>query len=132
MTSDGASWTFYGFQTKANGRVVQEWFNALSDEEKDEVRDTLGYLQHLNLREWKYPKYEPLGDGISSFRFQPGVLNIWIRIYGSFWPPKVRFSYTLLYGGNKKVRNDTHGKKEALRRKRLLEQGEATVHEFKF
>jgi hypothetical protein len=125
-------WTFHGFQTKGAGRPVQEWFDALSDEEADEIRDALGYLQHLNPNEWKHPRCGPLGDGLSEIRCKVGSLNLWIRLYGAFWPVGQRFSYTLLYGGNKKIRNDKHGKREAVRRKRLLENGEATIHEFKF
>jgi hypothetical protein len=125
-------WTLYGFQTKAEGRVVQEWFDGLSDEEKNEARDTIGYLQHLDLSQWKLPRFEHIGDGLSEIRFKVASLNLWVRIYGSFWPPRVRRAYTLLYGGNKKVKNDRRGKKEAGRRKRLLENNEATVHEFEF
>lgn len=132
LMGDEASWTFYGFRTGGGGRIVQAWFDDLSDAEKDEIRDTLGYLQQLHLSEWKYPRFEPLGNGLSEIRFKVGALNIWIRIYGMFWPPKERFSYTLLHGSGKKAKNDRRGKKEATRRKRLLENNEATIHEFEF
>ena len=59
-------------------------------------------------------------------------LNLTVRIYGAFWPAEERFTYTFLYGGNKKVTNDKRGKKEAARRKRLLENGGSSIHEFKF
>jgi len=39
------SWTFYGYRTPAGGKEVQEWFDMLLEEERDEARDVLGYLQ---------------------------------------------------------------------------------------
>ena len=107
-------------------------FFGLSEDDRDEACDTIGYLQHLRLDQWKYPRFEHLGDGLSEIRFKVSSLNLTIRIYGMFWPAGKRLSYTFLYGGNKKLKNDTHGKNEARRRKRLLENGESTVHEFKF
>jgi hypothetical protein len=132
MVSDTVSWNFYGYMTRAEGRTVQEWFDALSEDEQDETRDTIGYLQHVRLDQWKYPQFEHLGEGLSEIRFRVSSLNLTVRIYGTFWPVGKRFSYTFLLGGNKKVTNDKLGKKEARRRKGLLEKGESTVHEFKF
>jgi hypothetical protein len=132
MDENAISWRFYGYATKAEGRIIQEWFDGLSEEERDEALDTIGYLQHLRLDQWKYPRFEHLGDGLSEIRFKVASLNLTIRIYGIFWPIGERFSYTFLYGGNKKVKNDKRGKKEAYRRKGIVENGESTVHEFKF
>lgn len=129
---ESVRWSFHAFETPAEGRPVQDWFDALSEAEKDEIRDTVVYLQHLHPAGWKYPRFEPLGDGLSEIRIKVGSLNVWIRIYGFFWPQQTRFSYTLLYGGSKKVKNDKHGKNEAIRRKRLLENGKAGIHEFSF
>jgi hypothetical protein len=133
-------WKFFGYETAAGGRLVQEWFDGLLAEEKDEARDTLGYLQTLPLRLWSLPEYEPLGDGLSEIRFKVNSLKIIYRIYGFFWPPspessdgkKRHPSYSLLLGKPKKVKNDRDGVKEARRLKRLIERKEANVHAFKF
>jgi hypothetical protein len=130
--AEALTWRFFGYKTEADGEIVQEWFDALSDDERDEVVDVLGYLQHLQIDRWKYPHFEHLGAGLSEIRIKVSTLNLTIRIYGSFGPAGQRFAYTLLYGGNKKVKNDKHGKKEAVRRKQILENGKATVHEFEF
>jgi hypothetical protein len=133
-------WAFFGYETAAGGRLVQEWFDGLLTAEKDEAIDALGYLQMLPLRLWSLPQYEMLGDGLSEVRFKVSSLNITYRIYGFFWPPtpksstgKKRYpSYSLLLGKPKKVKNDKDGVKEAHRRKRLVERKEANVHVFKF
>lgn len=136
-------WSFYGYETPARGRIVQDWFDALLSEEKDEVIDTLGYLQRLPLRLWGEPEFKPLGGGLSEIRFKVSCLNEIVRIYGFFWPelpkekdrqPGVKYypSYTFLNGKDKKVKNDRAGKEEARRRMRLVERKVARVHAFKF
>jgi hypothetical protein len=136
-------WAFFGYETLAGGRPVQDWFDALLPEEKDEALDTLGYLQHLPLRLWSEPEYAPLGRGLSEIRFKVNSLNETIRIYGFFWPhlpkerdrkPDVQYrpSYTFLHGKSKKVRNDKVGKEEARRIMGKIERKEARVHAFKF
>ena len=125
-------WVFYGYVTPAGRREVQDWFNALTDPEKDEIRDVLAYLQPLPLRLWEKPEYEMLGDGLSEIRIKVSALNKTIRIYGCFWPEGDRYSYTFLLGKEKKVKNDEDGKKESRRRKGRLDRGEATVYEFEF
>lgn len=132
VKDEDISWTFYGFCTQADGRGVQEWFDSLADEARDEARDTLAYLQHLPLPDWGYPRFEHLGDGLSEVRFKVNPLKLWFRIYGIFWPKGERFAYTFLYGNTKKVKNDVRGKDEAFRRKRLLENARAMVYEFNF
>ena len=133
-------WAFFGYETAAGGRLVQEWFDGLLAEEKDEARDALGYLQRLPLKLWSLPRYEPLGNGLSEVRFKVNSLKRIYRVYGFFWPPspessdvkKRHPSYSLLLGKPKKVKNDKDGVKEARRRKGLVERKEAKVHTFKF
>src|SRR5258708_2446563 len=117
MKPDEICWAFYGDVTPAGGREVQEWFDALTDPEKDEVRDVVGYLQVLPLRLWDKPEYERLGDGLSEIRLKVNLLNKTYRTYGCFWPGGERFSYTFLLGKEKKVKNDERGKEEARKRK---------------
>jgi len=125
-------WAFYGYQTPSGGKEVQEWFNALLEEEQDEARDRIGYLQSQPLRLWAKPEYFPLGDGLSEIRFKVNSLNREYRIYGCFWPKGKRFSYTLLLGRGKKTGNPKHDIAEARKRKDRVEGGKVSTHEFKF
>ena len=102
------SWTFYGYRTPAGGRIVQEWFDGLLEDERDEARDTLAYLQKLPRSQWVKPEYFPLGDGLSEVRFTVNTLKRIYRIYSCFWPKGKRFSYTFLLGNNKKLSNPKH------------------------
>jgi len=124
------SWTFYGYQTPAGGKGVQEWFDGLLEEEKDEARDRIGYLQKLPVAQWRKPEFAPLGDGLSEIRFRVNTVNKVVRIYGCFWPKHLRFSYSLLLGAEKKVKNPSHHVAEARKRLSRLERNEASVHEF--
>jgi hypothetical protein len=125
-------WRFFGYQTPAGGRQVQEWFDGLTDDERDEIQDTLAYLQKLPIHLWKKPDFFPLQDGLSEVRIKVAVLNKTLRIYGCFWPDNIRHSYTFLLGAEKKVSNPTHDIKEARKRKKKVEGKEVSVHEFKF
>ena len=127
-----ARWTLYGYCTPAGGRSVQEWFDGLLEEERDEAKDTLVYLQGVPLTQWAKPEYYPLGDGLSEVRFKVNELNRIYRIYSCFWPKGVRFSYTFLLGNDKKLSNPKHDIAEARKRKNRLEQGKASVNEFIF
>ena len=133
MKSDEiVNWGFYGYVTPGGQRDVQDWFNDLAAEERDEALDVLGYLQPLPLCLWNKPEFEHLGDGLSEIRFKVNLLNKIYRLYGCFWPEERRYSYTFLLGKEKKVKNDQHGKEEARKRKERLARKEATVHVFKF
>ncbi len=126
------SWTFYGYQTPAGGKEVQEWFDGLLKEERDEASDTMGYLQKLPVDQWRKPEFAPLGDGLSEIRLKVNTANKVVRIYGFFWPKGHRFSYSLLLGAEKKVKNPRRDVAEARKRMSRLERGEASVHEFEF
>jgi hypothetical protein len=112
------------------GRDVQHWFDALLDDERDEAKDTLVYLQVQPRHLWNKPEFEAFDADISEVRFK--VLKKVFRIYGAFWPEGRRLSYTFLLGKNKKRSNDQDGKREAEKRLKRLRSGEANVHEFEF
>jgi len=128
------SWTFYGYETPAGGKDVQDWFDGLRVEERDEATDVLVYLQALPRHQWFKPGFDLLDDDVSEIRFKVNALHVRkiYRIYGAFWPEKQRHSYTLLIGKDKKVDNDRRGKAEAIKRLKQLRRGEARIHEFKF
>lgn len=128
---DQWNWTFRGYETVPQGnRPVQEWYDRLPVEAKDQVADVLGYLQHLPVAEWKRPTFAPLEDKISEIRFKANQVKY--RIYGYFGPTGFRQSYTFLHGTDKKVSNDKRGKKTAKDRMDEIERGIARTHEFEF
>ena len=124
------NWTFLGFETSQKNRLVQSWFDGLSEDVRDEVRDIFTYLQVAAITEWKRPRFSLLDDGVSEIRFSCN--SITYRIYGCFWPENLKQSYTLLHGTEKKVRNDIHGKKLAKDKLGQLKRREATTHQFEF
>ena len=132
--TDEISWTFYGYETPARSRDVQDWFDGLLREEQDAAKDILAYLQALPRRLWSKPDFGLLDHDISEVRVKVNVLHVQRihRIYGAFWPEGQRYSYTFLIGKDKKVDNDRRGKKEAMKRLKQLRRGEAAIHEFKF
>jgi len=125
-------WRFYGYVTPAGNRDVQGWFDALMEDEQDEMQDVLAYLQRLPRHLWTKPSFEQIDADISEIRFKVNALKRIYRIYGAFWPEGQRYCYTFLIGKNKKVDNDRRGKSEALDRLKRLRRMEAGVHEFKF
>lgn len=94
----------------------------------------MAYLRVLPRHQWGVPKFKVLGHDIVEIRFEVSALHVRriYRVYGAFWPEGWRGSLTFLIGKNKKVNNDKRGKEEAVRRMKLLRQGEAGIHEFEF
>jgi hypothetical protein len=136
-------WEFLAFQSAAEGRVVQRWFNALPEEDKYEITDLVDALQKMNNRLWPEEVFDPLkgAGGISEIKipnikcFRDSKAKIiTYRIYGFFGPGKR--SYTFLHGAEKDVKNDTIGKQIAKDRldelRRGLPIGLASVHKFEF
>jgi hypothetical protein len=119
-------WEFRAFVTAQGNCSVQEWFWRECDEDaKNRIRDRFGYLEKLPNWEWKRPQYAPLEDRISEVRIKDD------RIYGYFGP--MRMAYTFLHvTANKKVRNDSHGKKRAKDNLARLERQEGTTRKFVF
>jgi hypothetical protein len=125
------NWTFRGFETLVgNRRVVQDWFDGLPENASNEAKDTIGYLQHTPIHQWKSPHFEKLEEGLSEVRFRLGKVRY--RIYGYFGPAGYRQSYTFLHGTDKKVSNDLSGKNTAKDRMAQIARREASFHEFEF
>jgi hypothetical protein len=132
MSYEQWNWRFFGFQWLNGHRAVQDWFDELPEDAKEEARDTFAYLQHLPLTLWKKPKFDLLkGAEVSEVRFDTETHTY--RIYGYYGPEGMgRQVYTLLYGHDKKTGNDAKGKREAGKRRGYVDRREASVHEFKF
>jgi hypothetical protein len=125
----GPLWIFYGFCSSAGNRLVQEWFDGLEGEVRDEIQDSLLYYEKVERNLWRRPGFDELGgEGISEFQFK--AARKWYRIYGDYGPG--RHEYTFLHGCNKKVGNDTAGKRAARERKKQLERKEASAYEFRW
>jgi len=121
-------WRFLGFEALAGNQPVQEWFDALADDARDDLTDTCGDLQVLPNHLWRRPKFDQLEDEISEIRGWTSSEEV--RIYGYF--PGKEQTYTFLNGNSKKVGNDKHGKRIAKDRLKLIRRNEARTHEFKF
>jgi hypothetical protein len=132
MSYDAWNWRFFGLMWLTENRPVQEWFDLLPEDAKEEARDTFGYLQHLPIACWKKPQFDPLkGEEVNEVRFE--TATHFFRVYGYYGPNALgRQAYTLLLGHDKQTRNDKAGKREATKRKRSIERGDARVHQFEF
>jgi hypothetical protein len=125
-------WQFWGYVTPAGNADVQDWFDDLLNDEKEDIQDQLAYLQVLPPHLWKGAEFKALGEDISEIRIARGTTKKLFRLYGTFWPKGLRFCYTLLVGKEKKTKNDRHGKRESEARIKLLRSGGASVRHFKF
>jgi hypothetical protein len=130
--ADEIRWTFHGYVTPAGGRDVQDWFDGLDQDARDEINDAIGYLRLLPIAQWRRPEFAPLDGGLSEIRVKANQLRRIFRMYGFFWPPKRRFVYTLLLGSDKKVQNPQHDIAEARKRLSRVQNKEASIHEFCF
>src|SRR5437879_6324538 len=109
--ADIVRWDFFGYQTPAEGKPVQEWYDELSQEAKNEATDVIAYLQVLPRHQWTKPEFEAFDADISEIRFKVGSLKKVYQIYGTFWPATRRYAYTFLVGKEKKIKNDKRGTK---------------------
>lgn len=121
---------FAGYVSAAGGQLVQDWYDKLPETAREELQDTLNYLASTPPWQWKRPEFDKVESPLHEIRCKDSEANHWIRIYGVF-DKNVRGRFIFLYGNQeKKVNNDKNGKKIALDRFALLEQGKATTHEF--
>lgn len=119
---------FLGIRDAGRSRPVQDWFDALADEARDDLTDTCGNLQVLPNHLWRRPKFDQLEDDISEIIGWTSSEEV--RIYGYF--PGKEQTYAFLNGNSKKVGNDKHGKRIAKDRLKLIRRNEARAHEFEF
>lgn len=133
------SWEFWGFESPTEGRPVQDWFDDLPGEAKDEIIDLVRYLRLRTNSRWQRPEFDPLRGscGISELRtdriqVERGGLceEATYRMYGYFGPGE--HAYTLLHGTKKEQTNDRPGKQIACERLRQIKLGAATCHRFRF
>lgn len=117
-------WSFFAFIP-----AVQDWFDGLEAESKDEIRDTLTYIGNLEFHLWG-KSFEPLGDGLCEIRVRVSSLNKWIRLYGYFYPE--RHQYTITHANEKKVKNAKRDKRLARERKSDIDRNRGLINVFNF
>lgn len=120
-------WTFEGFVTEALNEKVQKWYwEELTVDERDLIRDRIGHLENLKGHLWKEPYYEDFGDiGEIKKKSTPrGAL----RIYGV----KQGNTFVMLCGILKKSKKDTIGTELARARLKRLINKQGSTHEFNF
>jgi hypothetical protein len=133
-------WGFRAFESAQEGHPVQDWFDGLPQEVKDEICDLLGYLENMTDRIWKRPGFDPLKpEKFSELRAddvpvetEEGIKTFYCRMYGFFGKGQNRQSFIFLHGTAKEQRNDRQGKRIARQRLAQLNAGKATTHEFEF
>ena len=134
-------WEFYGFESDAEGRPVQVWFDSLLPDDRDEIVDLLDYVRNSTNKPWPEKVFDSLDGegGISEIKmenircFREGeVKEITYRLYGFFGPKEFEHSYTLLHGTAKEEKNDRLGKDIAKGRLDEIRRGTARVHKFEF
>lgn len=109
--------------------AVQDWFDGLEDDSKDEIRDTLGYFVNIECHLWG-ANFEGFDGGLSEIKVRVSSLNKWIRLYGYFYPG--RHEYTITHANEKKVKNAKRDKKRARENKSLIDQQKGRIDVFRF
>src|ERR1700683_1903902 len=132
-------WEFLAFESVAEGHPVQEWFNNLPEDHREEIIDLLDYVRNTTGRPWPKKIFDPLkGEGgISEIKpanipcLRDGKVKvITYRMYGFFGPPGHEHTYTFLHCAEKDVKNDRTGKQIAKGRLDEIERRTARVHKF--
>lgn len=124
--------TFAGYVSEAGRELVQEWYDGLAQTERDELLDTVNYLQSIPVTEWRRPEFDKVQPPLHEIRCKDVKTKRYIRVYGVF-DEQVRARFVLLYGNEaKKDKRDEAGQRVALDRNALLKAGKASTHGFKF
>jgi hypothetical protein len=127
---------FHGIDVRSEGRVVQEWFNGLMLEAREEILNLVLHLERLPMGLWQRPDFatlqgeEPISElRPKDVRCEEGIF--FYRIYGLKGYSGSN-SYTFLHGTDKEAKNDIEGKGIAKWRVEQLVRKEAQTHKFDF
>src|SRR5580658_4651072 len=100
---------FHGIDVRGEGRVVQEWFDGLMLEAREEILNLVLHLESLPMGLWRRPEFatlqgeEPLSElRPDDVRCDEGIF--FYRIYGLKGYPDSN-SYTFLHGTDKDAKN---------------------------
>ena len=125
-------WSFFGYTTPAGNKLMQEWYDSLPVEARDEITDAISAVQASPNHLWVRPLFDQLGDGLSEFRIDAAMVSRKFRIYGYFGPRDERQAYTFLLGADKRRQHQKNEQDEAKKRMNRIERGEAKAYEFDF
>jgi hypothetical protein len=124
--------TFAAYVTDMGAEVVQNWYNTLSQVDKDEIVDTINHLLPIPVTEWRRPEFDKVSPPLVEIRCKANQTNHVIRLYGVF-DETVRARIILLNAtDSKKTSNDRAAQDLALDRLKLIKTGKGTTHEFYF
>jgi hypothetical protein len=124
--------TFVGYETEAGGKIVQEWYDGLSQIDREELIDTINYLLPMPVTEWRRPEFDKVDYPLIEIRCKSTQANHSIRMYGVF-DEQIRGRIILLNGTDAKKRDkDKSGQKVALDRLTLLKSKKGKTNEFHF
>lgn len=122
--------SFAGYVSEAGTRLIQEWYDGLPEEEREELQDTLNYLSNIPVTSWKRPEFDKVAAPLHEVRCKANKKNHIIRVYGVF-DSKVRGRFVFLaVNVSKKTKKDADTQALALKRWSLVNQGKASTHEF--
>jgi Phage derived protein Gp49-like (DUF891) len=121
-------WKIEAFKTAAGNAIIQQWFwDELTIEERDKLRDRMIYLTSVGRHLWQEPYFKSFGDiGEVRAKVQRGAL----RVYGYF--PSDKNTFVFLNGVIKKTDKDNQGVDTAEKRLKRLKNGEGDTHGFDF
>lgn len=132
MACEPFDWSFFGYVTPAGNKLLQEWFDGLPVEAREEITDAINSIQAVPNHLWTRPLFDQLDHGISEFRVSAPAVSRNFRIYGYFGPTTGRQVYTFLLGADKKRGHQQKEQDEAKKRMNRVETGEADTREFDF
>jgi hypothetical protein len=123
---------FAGYASEAGGHLIQDWFDGLKVEERDEIKDTLNYLVSIPVTDWRRPEVDKVASPIVEIRCKATKVNHMIRLYGVF-DGNVRARFIILHATeSKKKGSDQTAQKLALKRMASVNSRKASTHEFSF
>jgi hypothetical protein len=124
--------TFAGYVSPAKGKLVQEWYDSLTQIDRDEILDQVNYLSSMPVTEWRRPEFDKVTPPLAEIRCKSSQTNHTIRLYGVF-DEKIRGRFIILNATEaKKKDRDQDAQNIAIKRLGLIKTGKANTHGFKF
>jgi len=67
-------WSFFGYTTPAGNKLMQEWYDSLPVEARDEITDAISAVQANPKSSLGAAIVRQLGDGLSEFRIDAAMV----------------------------------------------------------
>lgn len=124
--------TFAGYVSPAKGMLVQDWYDSLTQVDRDEILDQVTYLSSMPVTEWRRPEFDKVTPPLAEIRCKSNQTNHTIRLYGVF-DENIRARFVILNANEaKKKDQDQDAQNLAIERLGFLKTGKASTHEFEF